>query len=170
MSNPNLKKRYESDELESITDLYLKHFPNSDRSQKSQIRNKWRTGCYSESMVAYYIAIMYEDRIDLQEQHQKNLLELEEKHNLEYDKLDEIEKEQNERADTYDKRFDKLCRDEERAEKWNSREKQRKEDDKRTREIIRLMTVKMKESINSFEYGSWIDNNMSKSERSYWGF
>ncbi len=164
-----LKKRYELEELEAITELYLKHFPNSDRSQKSQIRNKWRTGCYTPSMVAYYIAIMYEADKAREEQHQKDLLELEEKNNLEYDKLSEIEKEQDERADTYDKRFDKLCRDEERAEKWHSREEQRKEADKRTREIIRLMRVKMKETMDSFEYGSWVDTNVSKSEQSYWG-
>tara|TARA_R110000787_G_scaffold214858_2_gene323977 strand:+ start:239 stop:745 length:507 start_codon:yes stop_codon:yes gene_type:complete len=166
---PKQNKTFDIDEIEELSFIYSKHFPLADRSQKSQIRNKWKTGMYTESTIAYGIIIMREESNELKTMYQKKEQELAQREKVEFDKVDEIEREQELYAKELDQRFMKNIRDEERLHKAKHKEQQKNEHIEQLREIIKEFRWELIDQKGNRDYDSWVDNKFPTVDKSYYG-
>tara|TARA_R110002096_G_scaffold152462_1_gene315452 strand:+ start:280 stop:699 length:420 start_codon:yes stop_codon:yes gene_type:complete len=138
--------------------MFITDYPGASRSTKSQNIKKWKTGTYESSINANAVVVKYYAQ---QEQDKKE----QEFSDWADEKTRELDQEYHdigvERA--------KLAGEQSTLDRNKKCHRIRDESLNETRDIIKIMRLKLKEEMNDFEYQNWAGNTFSRNITSAYG-
>ena len=138
--------------------MFITDYPGASRSTKSQNIKKWKTGTYEGSINANAVVVKYYAQ---QEQDKKE----QEFSDWADEKTRELDQEYHDIGVERAKLAGEQSTLDRNKKVHNIRDKSLQE----TREIIKIMRLKLKEEMNDFEYQNWAGNTFSRNITSAYG-
>ena len=153
-----MSKCFNDAECKILWEMFITDYPGASRSTKSQNIKKWKTGTYESSINANAVVVKYYAQ---QEQDKKE----QEFSDWADEKTRELDQEYHdigvERA--------KLAGEQSTLDRNKKCHRIRDESLNETRDIIKIMRLKLKEEMNDFEYQNWAGNTFSRNITSAYG-
>tara|TARA_R110000824_G_scaffold47318_3_gene134853 strand:- start:531 stop:950 length:420 start_codon:yes stop_codon:yes gene_type:complete len=138
--------------------MFITDYPGASRSTKSQNIKKWKTGTYESSINANAVVVKYYG----QEKQDKKEREFS-------DWADEKTRELDQEYHDIGVERAKLAGEQSTLDRNKKCHRIRDESLNETRDIIKIMRLKLKEEMNDFEYQNWAGNTFSRNITSAYG-
>jgi len=153
-----MNRCFNDNEINILWDMFILDYPDASRSTKSQVVKKWKTGTYANTVNANAIALKY-----------LNQLELKQKTESEWDKIDEGWRDLDEAHREYGKAEAKRVSEQEGLDRNKRSHEKTKESNDQMREIIKLMRTQLIEEMGDFQYYRWVDSHFNREYKSSFG-
>ena len=153
-----MSKCFNDAECKILWEMFITDYPAASRSTKSQTFKKWKTGTYEGSVNANAVVVKYYAQ---QEQDKKE----QEFSDWADEKTRELDQEYHDIGVERAKLAGEQSTLDRNKKVHNIRDKSLQE----TREIIKIMRLKLKEEMNDFEYQNWAGNTFSRNITSAYG-
>ena len=153
-----MSKCFNDAECKILWEMFITDYPGASRSTKSQNIKKWKTGTYESSINANAVVVKYYAQ---QEQDKKE----QEFSDWADEKTRELDQEYHDIGVERAKLAGEQSTLDRNKKVHNIRDKSLQE----TREIIKIMRLKLKEEMNDFEYQNWAGNTFSRNITSAYG-
>jgi len=153
-----MDRSFSDNEINILWDMFIKDYPCASRSTKSQVVKKWKTGTYHNTVNANAIVVKYFNQLELKQKEEK----ISDWADQVYKDIDEAHRELGKAQANILSREETLKRNERNHAKT-------KESNEEMREIIRKISLELRNEKGEFAYDSWIDSNFTRSNKSHFG-
>ena len=153
-----MSKCFNDAECNNLWELFITDYPAASRSTKSQTFKKWKTGTYEGSVNANAVVVKYygQEKQDKKEREFSDWAD---------EKTRELDQEYHDIGVERAKLAGEQSTLDRNKKVHNIRDKSLQE----TREIIKIMRLKLKEEMSDFEYQKWVGNTFSRDNAAGYG-
>ena len=153
-----MSKCFNDAECNNLWELFISDYPAASRSTKSQTFKKWKTGTYEGSVNANAVVVKYYGKLEQDKKEQEFA-----------DWADETVKELDQEYHDIGVERAKLAGEQSTMDRNKKCHRARDESLQATRDIIKIMKLKLKEEMSDFEYQMWVGNTFSRKMTSAYG-
>jgi transketolase len=153
-----MNKCFNDQEINILWDMFIDDYPGASRSTKSQVVKKWKTGTYANTVNANAIVVKY-----------FNELEQKEKVDKEWEKLDEVAKEQSEEWENIWASQKRVLSEQATIDRNKINHEKTKESNDQLRKVVQMMKSQLIEEMGDFQYNAWVDSHFNREYKSSFG-